>query len=51
MASTNWPTQPEPSEKPTKDNQTSDKASGVDYGDTRTREATVTRMSGSKIRQ
>jgi hypothetical protein len=32
-------TQPEPSEKPAKDNQTSDKASGAGYGDTRTRDA------------
>ena len=31
-------TQPEPSEKPAKDNRTSDKASGAGYGDTRTRE-------------
>jgi hypothetical protein len=31
-------TQPEPSEKPAKDNQTSDKASGAGHGDTRTRE-------------
>jgi hypothetical protein len=32
-------TQPEPSEKPAKDNRTSDKASGAGYGDTRTRDA------------
>jgi hypothetical protein len=32
-------TQPEPSEKPAKDNRTSAKASGADYGDTRTRDA------------
>jgi hypothetical protein len=32
-------TQPEPSEKPAKDNRTSDKASGTGYGDTRTRDA------------
>jgi hypothetical protein len=31
-------TQPEPSGKPARDNQTSDKASGAGYGDTRTRE-------------
>jgi hypothetical protein len=31
--------QPEPSEKPAKNNQTSDKASGAGYGDTRTRDA------------
>ena len=31
-------TQPEPSEKPARDNQTSDKAYGAGYGDTRTRE-------------
>jgi hypothetical protein len=31
-------TQPEPSEKPAKDNRTSDKASSASYGDTRTRE-------------
>jgi hypothetical protein len=30
-------TQPELSEKPAKDNRTSDKASGAGYGDTRTR--------------
>jgi hypothetical protein len=30
-------TQPEPSEKQQADNQTSDKASGAGYGDTRTR--------------
>jgi hypothetical protein len=30
---------PEPSEKPAKDNRTSDKASGAGYGDTRTRDA------------
>lgn len=32
-------TQPEPSEKPAKDSQTSDKASGAGYGDTRIRHA------------
>jgi hypothetical protein len=32
-------TRPEPSEKPAKDNRTSDKASGAGYGDTRTRDA------------
>ncbi len=31
-------TQPEPSQKQQADNQTSDKASGAGYGDTRTRE-------------
>ena len=31
-------TQREPSEKPAKDSQTSDKACGAGYGDTRTRE-------------
>ena len=31
-------TQPEPSEKPATDSQTSDKATGAGYGDTRTRE-------------
>jgi hypothetical protein len=42
-------TQPEPSGKPAKGNRTSAKAPGVGYGDTRTREAKVTRMSGAKI--
>jgi hypothetical protein len=32
-------TQPERSEKPAKDNQTSDKTSGAGYGGTRTRDA------------
>jgi hypothetical protein len=30
---------PEPSEKPARDNRTSDKVSGAGYGDTRTRDA------------
>jgi hypothetical protein len=36
-------TLPEPSEKPTKENRTSDKTSGAGYGDTRTRGANAAR--------
>jgi len=44
-------TQPEPSGKPAKDNQTSDKASGAGYGDTRTREGKSASASLKRARK
>ncbi len=44
-------TQPEPSEKPAKDSQTSDKASGAGYGDTRTREGKTASASSKRERK
>ena len=44
-------TQPEPSEKPVKGNQTSDKATGAGYGDTRTREGKSEGASLKRVRK
>ena len=44
-------TQPEPSERPAKDNQTSGKGSGAGYGDTRTREGKSASASSKPKRE
>ena len=44
-------TRPEPSGKPAKDNQTSDKAIGAGYGDTRTREGKFASASAKPKRK
>lgn len=44
-------TQPEPSEKPAADNQTSGKGSGAGYGDTRTREGKSASASSKPKRE
>ena len=44
-------TQPEPSEKPAKDNQTSNMVSGAGYGDTRTREGKSEGISLKRARK
>ena len=44
-------TQPEPSERPAKDSQTSNRATGAGYGDTRTREGKSANASSKPKRK